>query len=515
MNSRIPPRTYGRDAKIALPLNRDGQVSLLTSLDAPAIYRNFIPKGSANNSMYVCWAGDRWIGNVNTTTMNAAYSTDGVTWTNATTYNGSTTQNYSACMVYEGGTTLCMIPSGTLKSWVSLDKGVTWTGYAGIAIIRVCRKPGGTRWIGLASGGGPTYSDDEGQTWAAAGTVISTNPQGLIWSEYHQKYFACFGTGAIASSDDGLTWSIVMAATGTALYSMAVSTSGMLVATGASATYYTSTNGVDWTSRTGGWGSGYIALYAPNTNLFLVVQNAAGYNNFWTSQDGTNWSSNWCINTNHYGAATNGTGFFVTTYASYRGQFWPGTSTIVPLTTDYSVYRGNASMRSSIEVLNYPTVDSTLGEGGTGDFTLSFDYKMSAILGSRYVLRGGSLATANSWILYIQDNAGYSTGTYGYHFTAYGPTGAAVIDMRPVTQIPNDWTTPYRFRLTRSGSTFTMYRNGSPFGSQTSTATLPTTTGLYVGYVYAVAGAYSQSETFVTNVALTNSVVPYQPIELR
>lgn len=515
MNSRVPMRTYGREAKIALPLNRDGQQSLLTTLDAPTLYKNFLPKGSATNSMYVCWAGDRWIGNVNTTTVNLAYSFDGNTWTNATTYNGSTAQNYSSSLAYEGGTTMYFIPTGTLKCWVSLDKGVTWTGYAGAAIRVATRKPGGTRWIALTTSGALTYSDDEGQTWSTPVAVTSTPSYGLIWSEYHQKYFACSGTGSIVSSDDGLTWSVVMAATGTALYAMAVSTSGMLVAAGASATYYTSTNGVDWTSRTGGWGSGWIALYAPNTNTFLVVQNAAGYGNFWTSQDGTNWASNWCTSTNHYGAATDGTGFFVTTYASYRGQFWPGTNTLVPLVDTYQKYRGTHSMNTGKEVVSYPTVDSTLGDGGTGDFTISFDYKMPVSLGARYVLRGGSLATANSWILYIRDNAGYSNGTYGYTFIAYGPTGTAVISMGPVTALPTDWTTPYRFRLTRSGSTFTMYRNDLLFGTLTSTATLPTTTGLYVGYVYATASAYNTADTFVTNVAITNSVVPYQPIELR
>ena len=68
-------------------------------------------------------------------------------------------------------------------------------------------------------------------------------------------------------------------------------TNGTFVAMGGSTTYYTSTNGVNWTSRTASF-SGTYNLQGVN-NLFFAFQSSAGapITTFYTSPDGITWTS--------------------------------------------------------------------------------------------------------------------------------------------------------------------------------------------------------------------------------
>ena len=98
------------------------------------------------------------------------YSTDGITWTTATTVPSNEWQ----AVAYGNGTFVAVAASGSNRAMRSTDDGVTWTG--------VTLPEDGNKYYGVAYGNGTfvavasdgsnrvIYSTDDGVTWTAGTT---------------------------------------------------------------------------------------------------------------------------------------------------------------------------------------------------------------------------------------------------------------------------------------------------------------------------------------------------------
>jgi hypothetical protein len=260
------------------------------------------PTTGMNRMKAAGWTGSVFVGVWESTTA-AAYSSDGISWTNTTTpsagywYPGAASLggNFSA-IVYEisnttnyssNGTTWTVGTMPTQRSWYNSGDNTSGT-------IKVIARF--APWVATSTNGA-TYTEADllggtddwrniswcgGNVWCVVGqttkVMVSTNngssfTQRLVPNSYYGNVTA--GNGSIIVMDVGVN-----------------------------GTYYTSTdNGANWTSRS--WPT---STYTNDINYNGKVFVAQGNNFAWTSSNGTTWTQRTVTNINFYSGAVGGVG---------------------------------------------------------------------------------------------------------------------------------------------------------------------------------------------------------------
>ena len=152
--------------------------------------------------------------------------------------------------------------------------------------------------------------------------AIATSPDGITWTlrtsgfgatsisavTYGNGLFVAAGaSGKLATSPDGITWTLRTSGFGTTAISAVAYGNGLFVAAGASGKLATSPDGITWTLRTSGFGADAISAVAYGNGLF-VAAGASG--KLATSPDGITWTLRTSIFTS-IKALTYGNGLFV------------------------------------------------------------------------------------------------------------------------------------------------------------------------------------------------------------
>lgn len=257
------------------------------------------PTTGMNRGKGLGWNGSVWVQCWESTTA-AAYSSDGINWTNTTMANAnywypieaSLSNNFVAIPYQTSGTTnytsngtTWTAGSITARDWYNMatnragklmvscrsttyiatsNNGISWTESAVLPSSsdwRIVGYGGGTKWIITSVGGGIAVSTNDGASWTARTLPGSVNGD--------------------TSAGDGTT----------------------LLVVGSSGTYYTTTNdGASWTTRS-----------FPTANAIGDIQYngkvwvAQGNSNVYTSSDAINWTQRTAASLNFYTSAVGGT----------------------------------------------------------------------------------------------------------------------------------------------------------------------------------------------------------------
>jgi len=201
----------------------------------------FIAAGSASPAPYTSSTGA------------IAYSTDGLTWTQASTLAVTTPVHglIASTRLYALGDSVHIYSS---------PDGHTWTAVAAISGVPALRAGtwSGSRYVAVGDGGYIAVSND-GTVWQASPVAQVNNApvalRGVAWTG--TQFVTVGDSGLIATSPDGYTWTSRTSALTGSLRSVAVSTAGELVVVG-DAGIETSTDGITWHTRDA---AGAAALY--------------------------------------------------------------------------------------------------------------------------------------------------------------------------------------------------------------------------------------------------------------
>lgn len=161
------------------------------------------PNGYGGNR--IGWNGTRFALAFNASNT-IAYSTDGASWTaGATPYSG----NYGWGNIAAGNGKFVVIQdggAGPVNYSGTSNDGITWTQRTMTATAQRWRGviyDGSGKWVAVArSNNAGAYSTDDGASWTA-----TTLPTGT-WTDvtYGDGYFIAVGWTSIATSPDGITW---------------------------------------------------------------------------------------------------------------------------------------------------------------------------------------------------------------------------------------------------------------------------------------------------------------------
>lgn len=182
--------------------------------------------------------------------------------------------------------------SRNLRTWVAR----TPTGGSGLTLETVASNNGDTFVTGGTGGTFLFRSTDAGNfTWAATaalpGSPVSVSH--IIWHSGSGGLFVLLGangSGYIATSSDGATWTQRTSAISNTLARVASSGSLLVcLVSGTSTVYQTSPDGITWTSRTAPGGSKFYSdvYYNPETTLWVLVSTNG---DVWTSTDAISWT---------------------------------------------------------------------------------------------------------------------------------------------------------------------------------------------------------------------------------
>lgn len=192
----------------------------------------FVAAGSASPAPYT------------TSTGAIATSTDGLTWTTAST--AAVTTPVHGLIV-----STKLIGLGDSGHIYGSTDGHTWTSVAAITGVPALRAGAysGSRYIAVGDSGYIAASPD-GIVWQASPVIqvsnVGINLHGVVWTG--SQFVAVGDNGTIAISPDGYSWTPQTSAITGALRSVAVSATGEIVAVG-DAGIETSTDGITWRSR--------------------------------------------------------------------------------------------------------------------------------------------------------------------------------------------------------------------------------------------------------------------------
>lgn len=218
------------------------------------------------------------------------YSTDGVTWTQATT--GQASNTYFFDIVFGNGMFVVVGENGSTPKILTSTNGATWTarttGYSsGDSPYRIAY--GNGNYVTVSYSSGIVVTSANGTSWSQSSTVgiyveeikygnglwiiyTSSTPKeyytsssftswnsgsglnsySLMELEYNNGLWVGVG-GEIITSSNGTTWTTRTSPVTSALYGIRYA-NGLYVAVGASGKIITSPNGINWTSRTNSFG---------------------------------------------------------------------------------------------------------------------------------------------------------------------------------------------------------------------------------------------------------------------
>jgi photosystem II stability/assembly factor-like uncharacterized protein len=211
-------------------------------------------------------------------------SSDGIRWTQPTTYPDVTTiVDMAYCPTNQRF--IGAISDGTLL--YSSDNGDTWNTHAfsspvylsGLSYIH-------DRFIGAGSNGTLITSPD-GITWS---TITTPSTKTLQGAAYGNNTFVIVGSGGevVTSQNDGTTWVVQTPVTTDVLYGVAYG-NGTFVATGGySGDVITSADGINWAYHDGILPAHAFYSITFYDDVFLAV---GSYGDVYSSTDGSTWGS--------------------------------------------------------------------------------------------------------------------------------------------------------------------------------------------------------------------------------
>jgi hypothetical protein len=178
-------------------------------------------------------------------------SSDAVTWTSSGAPSvGSTTNALNQRVAYGAGLYVVATSAGVSTS----TNGITWTARTAISAPTSIKYANGKFIIGNASAVMATSTD--GINWTSLGVVAGLSGVGSIGNiEYVSSlntWFATWGSTnfLIKSTDNGSTWSVVAGVGSSSIQNIATDGNTIILHGIQSSSYRTSTDGVNFTSRT-------------------------------------------------------------------------------------------------------------------------------------------------------------------------------------------------------------------------------------------------------------------------
>jgi hypothetical protein len=247
----------------------------------PGSYSNVIGYGRLSNSYgttvhgAINWNGSQWM--LGGSAGRIATSTDGTNWTVRSgiqdTYFSATTNvalgagSYIVNGIAFGGSRYVAVGAGSTQAWVSTDNGVTWT-----------------------------------SSTSNLGTALGATTLTMFWCVYDgTNFWTGSNTSRLARSTDGATWTRDLNYQATAagasqqIQSACVRGSTlMVVGSGANGVAITTNGGTTWTASdpatsAGTTGGAYLACTS-NTSLFVIAGLQSTNVAIYTSTDGINWT---------------------------------------------------------------------------------------------------------------------------------------------------------------------------------------------------------------------------------
>jgi hypothetical protein len=307
-----------------------GTISILTSSDGISWTKQSSPNYSLNG---ICWSGSQFIAVGDGGYI--ATSVNGTSWVQRTTsYNSSLKSVISSSML-----TVAIGMSGTILtssdgfSWTSRSiqtrhlKSIVWTGYffVGVGDSVVVSSPDGVMWSAYNQSGrlftdiawtgsdycavgvkqfpasGPIgsfnadayFSATYASTWTEVIPALSPSICPLVSLAFHSGNFVAGGWyGTLKTSNNGTSWNDVSGGRLFNFNSVAMSTSGLLVAVGGNGAIvnggevWKSQDGLSWT-KVATPSSGNLTSVLFDGSQFV----AGGANSILTSADGQTWTS--------------------------------------------------------------------------------------------------------------------------------------------------------------------------------------------------------------------------------
>jgi hypothetical protein len=245
--------------------------------------------GSTSAFRDVAFGGGRWVAVGDGGTI--VTSDDGITWTarSSGTTAGLVTVGYNGALWVAAGAAGTLLTSPDAATWTSRAtgvssevRGVAWNGLRWLAVatayvsgaynfVALNSTDGltwtagtttlggiadlawaGTQWVvtgGIAGGGPRVYTSTDGATWTTRTPPGSDWVTRLGWNGTRLLTSVANTANILSSTDNGNTWSSIVASAGTMNIGAFAWGSGQWIAAGYS-TIYTSTDGFTWTPHT-------------------------------------------------------------------------------------------------------------------------------------------------------------------------------------------------------------------------------------------------------------------------
>lgn len=299
----------------------------------------------------VAWNGLLWVA-LGEGTNTLATSSDGITWTGFGTAVFSVRGRAAASAT--GGSVWVAVGEGTNTLARSADGGAIWSGL-GSSVFSTAAYGiawNGSLWVAVGSGTNTLATSPDGITWTGFGsTVFQTEGRAIAWNGSYWLAGSRNDTVAqIAYSTNGTVWTPVSCPL-TTVYSL-VWSAAQWVATGTAPTgsIATSPNGLTWTLTTAQpYTTAYTVAnrFASSSAAPSYVATGSGTNQLVTSTNGIAWtprtspftSSTNCVAWNGTRWVAGGSGTYVLAYSS-NGVIWTGVS-LANMTAVNAVAWGN------------------------------------------------------------------------------------------------------------------------------------------------------------------------------
>lgn len=283
----------------------------------------------------VAWNGLIWVA-LGEGTNTLATSSDGITWTGF----GTSVFSVRGRAAVAGGSIWVAVGEGTNTIARSTDGGATWSGLGSTVFSTAAYGVAwnGVLWVAVGSGSNTLATSPDGITWTGFGSsVFQSEGRAIAWNGAYWLAGSRNDTVAqISYSTNGTIWTPVVCPLNT-VYSL-VWTGAQWVATGTAPTgsIATSPNGLTWTLTTS---QPYTTAYtvanrvASSSAAPSYVATGSGTNQLVTSSDGVSWtprtspftSSTNCVAWNGTRWVAGGSGSYVLAYSS-NGVTWTGVS---------------------------------------------------------------------------------------------------------------------------------------------------------------------------------------------
>ncbi len=452
---------------------------------------------------------------------NIATSPDGITWTD---YPG--TYPDISSIVYRNGS---YVAAGAIKTgFHDSTDSLNWYQHDALVsdALFYTAAYGDGKFVGMSDSGTSIVSSD-GVNWAPGGNAVGiNNVYGLV---YGNGLFVATGFGKIATSADGMIWTVSAAPQNQYLNSV-VYGNGTFVAVSNSGTdqVITSPDGITWISRSVPEANSWRSVTYGN-GLFVSVA-SSGTNRVMTSPDGITWTARTAAAVSSWNSVTYGNGLFVavalngTDYimTSPDGITWTAPS--VPAADFRSVTYGNgmfvaagtnilmtspdgitwtsqsAPAKSWRAIISAPGSFVALGLNGaimTSGTITSADSGMFSI--TQEITGELSFGVPPTNITLSNDIAGLTggtaTGTTPFSVTSNNPTGH---------QVTIEFSAPTAMNHTEALGTIPNYTPTTP-GTPDYLFTLPANTAAFAYTVHSATSSLDIAPNFLNNGSTCNT----------